>query len=86
MSCHVMIDNRDLQRIHLRLCWLLVPRQRCRWPTIHPMSKFALAWSLITMLVDATYTAFLVPIGIAFHFRAETFSWYNAVDIAAGKP
>lgn len=50
------------------------------------MSKFALAWSLITMLVDATYTAFLVPIGIAFHFKAQTFSWYNAVDIAAGKP
>ena len=38
------------------------------------------------MLVDATYTAFLVPIGIAFHFKAQTFSWYNAVDIAAGKP
>ena len=37
------------------------------------------------MAVDATYTAFLVPIGIAFHFKAEHFSWYNAIDIAAGK-
>ena len=49
------------------------------------MSKFALAWSIITMFVDATYTAFLVPMGIAFHFKAQYFSWYNAVDIAAGK-
>ena len=38
------------------------------------------------MFVDATYTAFLVPIGIAFHFKAQYFSWYNGVDIAAGKP
>ena len=37
------------------------------------------------MFVDATYTAFLVPMGIAFHFKAQYFSWYNAVDIAAGK-
>lgn len=37
------------------------------------------------MFVDATYTAFLVPIGIAFHFKAQYFSWYNGVDIAAGK-
>jgi len=37
------------------------------------------------MSVDATYTAFIVPIGIAFHFKAQYFSWYNAVDIAAGK-
>ena len=60
-------------------------RHKCRWPTIHPISKIALTWSLITMAVDATYTAFLVPIGIAFHFKAEHFSWYNAIDIAAGK-
>lgn len=38
------------------------------------------------MTVDATFTAFLVPIGIAFHFRAQYFSWYNALDIAAGAP
>lgn len=36
-------------------------------------------------LVDATYTAFIVPLGIAFHFKAIHFSWYNAIDIAAGK-
>jgi hypothetical protein len=35
--------------------------------------------------VDATYTAFIVPLGVAFHFKAMHFSWYNAVDIAAGK-
>lgn len=78
---------RDLSRIlhrSSRLCE--VCRRKCRWPAIHPMSKFALVWSLITMSVDATYTAFIVPIGIAFHFKAQYFSWYNAVDIAAGKP
>ena len=64
---------------------LVLRRHKCRWPTIHPISKIALTWSLITMAVDATYTAFLVPIGIAFHFKAEHFSWYNAIDIAAGK-
>ena len=36
-------------------------------------------------LVDATYTAFIVPLGVAFHFKAIHFSWYNALDIAAGK-
>lgn len=38
------------------------------------MSKFALAWSFITVSVDAAYTALLVPIGIAFHCKARYWS------------
>ncbi|BDA43675.1 probable potassium voltage-gated channel subfamily H member 7 [Coccomyxa sp. Obi] len=59
-------------------------RHRCRCPTIHPLSRVAMSWYFFMTLVDATYTAFIVPLGVAFHFKAIHFSWYNAIDIAAG--
>jgi len=61
-------------------------KHRYRCPTIHPLSRTATAWYTFTTLVDATYTAFIVLLVIAFHFKATHFSWYNAVDISAGRP
>ena len=52
--------------------------------TIHPLSRGTLAYNCLVTIVDATYTAFIVPIGIAFQYDAKHFSWYNAIDIAAG--
>jgi hypothetical protein len=43
-----------------------------------------MAYSMLITLVDSTYTAFVVPLGVAFQFNAQSFSWYNAVDIAGG--
>ena len=59
-------------------------RRRCSYRAIHPLSRPAMAYSMLITLVDSTYTAFLVPLGVAFQFNAESFSWYNAVDIAGG--
>lgn len=52
--------------------------------TVHPLSRTALIYNALVTVVDATYTAFIVPIGIAFQYDAKEFSWYNAIDIAAG--
>jgi hypothetical protein len=49
------------------------------------MSRFAIVWACLTTFVDATYTAYIVPLGIAFQFNVIKFSWYNGVDIAAGQ-
>ena len=52
--------------------------------TVHPLSRTALVYNCLVTMVDATYTAFIVPIGIAFQYDAKEFTWYNAIDIAAG--
>ena len=53
------------------------------WP-LSPFSKFARGWQMLITLVDATYSAFLIPIAIAFNWNDRYFSWYNGIDIAAG--
>lgn len=53
-------------------------------PAIHPLSRPALFYVALITLVDATYTAFVVPIGIAFQYQVDNFSWFNALDIAGG--
>lgn len=35
---------------------------------IHPLSRLAIFWRVLITLVDATYSAFLIPIGCAFHW------------------
>lgn len=35
---------------------------------IHPLSRLALVWRFAITLVDATYSAFLIPIACAFHW------------------
>jgi hypothetical protein len=69
------------------LAWCTCRRrpQRCRVPALHPLSRPALFYVAFITLVDATYTAFVVPIGIAFQYQVDTFTWFNAVDIAGGE-
>ena len=42
-------------------------------------------WQTSIAFVDATYSAFLIPIGIAFHWDSLHFSWYNAINFVAGR-
>ena len=38
------------------------------------------------LIVDGTYTAFLVPLFIAFRPQPDVFDWTNVVDWVAGMP
>eukprot|EP00884_Botryococcus_braunii_P020699 jgi/Botrbrau1/7312/Bobra.247_3s0007.1 len=52
-----------------------------------PFSPFGwpmLTWNSIMAFVDATYSAFLIPLGVAFHFRPTHFTWYTPLNVAAG--
>ena len=42
-------------------------RHEC-WIPFHPFSRVAVAWQMLITLVDATYSAFLIPISCAFHW------------------
>ena len=42
------------------------PKSVFGFPLIHPASVYATAWTAFMLLVDLTYTAFWVPIDVAF--------------------
>ncbi|GMH46030.1 hypothetical protein BSKO_13994 [Bryopsis sp. KO-2023] len=64
----------DERRIH---------RSVCGWPTLSPYGTLAVWWSGFMMLFDAIYTAFMVPIVIAFDPQALK-GWSTVVEFVAG--
>jgi hypothetical protein len=43
-----------------------------------------LIWNAWMAIVDGTYSAFLIPLGIAFHWKPKQFMWYTPINLAAG--
>eukprot|EP01025_Chloroclados_australasicus_P065642 TRINITY_DN8943_c0_g2_i1.p1 TRINITY_DN8943_c0_g2~~TRINITY_DN8943_c0_g2_i1.p1 ORF type:complete len:656 (-),score=57.22 TRINITY_DN8943_c0_g2_i1:361-2328(-) len=54
------------------------------FPIISPNHRFAIMWSLLTILLDTVYTAFALPIFIAFVNNDNERSWEDFIDLAAG--
>jgi hypothetical protein len=49
-----------------------------------PMSHLAIVQSLILLLLDCTYTAFVVPIELAFDVNFTYWNWATVWDMVAG--
>ena len=52
--------------------------------TIDPFSNFTLHWRIFTTTFDAVYTAFYLPISVAWHFNLRHFRWFNVLDFVGG--
>ena len=72
----------------------LLNRKRlcCRRPSIlglPVMSPYALLprmWSMLMLLIDMSYTAYVVPIGVGFSISDTNWTWCAIVDFTAGSP
>lgn len=60
------------------------PRSICFLPIVSPHNKAYKLWATLMVALDAVYTAFLVPIGVAFRLGDTNFSWGSIVDFVAG--
>lgn len=56
------------------------------WQTISPYSRLAVFWSVLMLVVDAVYTAFLVPITMAFvgNIADPKYAWAFSIDMVVG--
>lgn len=54
-------------------------------PVINPYSKVYGWWCAFVLLTDATYTAFVVPIGVGFNTSSTQWDWVGFFDFYAGK-
>ena len=52
--------------------------------TIDPFSSLTLHWRIFVTTVDATLTAFYLPISVAWHFSLRHFQWFNVIDFVTG--
>ena len=50
-----------------------------------PLSRFALFWGVVTTVLDLTYTAFIVPLSIAFNVGYNVAA-YNVLDCIGSAP
>ncbi|KAK9807740.1 hypothetical protein WJX72_007807 [[Myrmecia] bisecta] len=53
-------------------------------PLINPRKRSYVLWTNIILLIDLTYTAFLVPILVGFEVSAVNFGWGCYIDLIAG--
>ena len=53
-------------------------------PLVSPVHRWYRGWTTIIVLLDSTYTAFLVPILVGFQISDVTWTWGAYVDLAAG--
>ncbi|KAK9804836.1 hypothetical protein WJX72_007920 [[Myrmecia] bisecta] len=53
-------------------------------PLINPRKRSYVLWTNIILLMDLTYTAFLVPILVGFEVSAVNFGWGCYIDLIAG--
>eukprot|EP00208_Stichococcus_sp_RCC1054_P002961 CAMPEP_0206142088 /NCGR_PEP_ID=MMETSP1473-20131121/15486_1 /ASSEMBLY_ACC=CAM_ASM_001109 /TAXON_ID=1461547 /ORGANISM="Stichococcus sp, Strain RCC1054" /LENGTH=627 /DNA_ID=CAMNT_0053536937 /DNA_START=255 /DNA_END=2138 /DNA_ORIENTATION=- len=60
------------------------PRSVLGFPMVMPHSLPADVLNAVTMVVDLTYTAFLVPISIAFNTQLSSWNWLAICDLLAG--
>ncbi|KAL0053143.1 hypothetical protein WJX82_001510 [Trebouxia sp. C0006] len=54
------------------------------FPILSPTSQLYWFWSLYVLLMDATYTAFVVPITVGFDASDEVWNWAGYLDFVAG--
>lgn len=52
-------------------------------PLLRPTSLFVGLWGLLVLLLDLSYTAFLIPIEVAFDLHSAI-TWMRIVDVCAG--
>ena len=55
-------------------------------PLISPLNEVYSAWNTIIILLDSTYTAFLVPILVGFNVSDVTWTWGCIIDLVCGVP
>lgn len=53
---------------------------------LRPEGRVAVIWKGLMSVVDATYTAFLVPLSFAFFHDVRIFNWMSVLDIVGSKP
>lgn len=71
----------------------LLLRRLCRslsfWhrglPIINPYAKAYAWWCAFVLFMDATYTAFVVPIGVGFNTSGIQWNWVGYWDFIAGE-
>ncbi len=64
----------------------------CRWekrsiiglPTHSPLKPAYKFWSSVVLLLDVTYTAFIIPLGVGFNSENNSWDWFGIVDFIAG--
>ena len=54
-------------------------------PVVNPYSKLYGWWCAYVLFMDATYTAFVVPIGVGFNTSSVQWDWVGYFDFIAGK-
>ena len=54
-------------------------------PVGNPYSKLYCCWCAYILLLDASYTAFIVPIGVGFDTSYQQWNWTGYLDFIAGK-
>ena len=57
------------------------PRRSYIWmPVADPLSRFATFWGTVSAFTDCTYTAFLVPLSVAFNETYGALNFYSLAD------
>ena len=54
-------------------------------PVINPYDSIYSCWCFYVLLTDATYTAFIVPIGVGFDTSDVAWDWAGYCDFIAGQ-
>lgn len=54
-------------------------------PVLNPLSTFARLWMTLIMILDLTYTAFVVPMTCGFQLSDLLSNWGGIINLCAGK-
>lgn len=77
MQCHPAARSRQA---HAMCRW----RSICGLPVMSPDTLWYHWWSTLIMLLDLSYAAFLVPIGVGFNIPGQNWNWDATFDFVAG--
>ncbi len=58
--------------------------RRIAWVPFLPSDTVILVWGILVSLVDATYSAFFIPLSLAFHYQLAIHPAYTYINWAAG--
>lgn len=53
-------------------------------PLVEPTHPLSVYFGILRTIMDGTYSAFIVPISIAFEVNLSTWSWVTICDMVAG--
>ncbi|KAK9836539.1 hypothetical protein WJX74_002745 [Apatococcus lobatus] len=89
---HDLHERDPLKLDHDKLPTHDTPKKRQRWskksilglPTRSPLSRPYKTWSSTLLLLDLTYTAFIIPLGVGFNSENNSWDWFGIVDFIAG--